>query len=165
MGAITVTGQDREVLVDKPLAAVTVDSRTKQPGETYTLSEQELRETFGAALEAAPMPPARFILYFISGGVRLTAESQALIPAIVEEVRSRQSTDVGVVGHADRTGSREMNMRLSTRRAEAVAALLEAEGVARDILEITSHGEENPLVPTADDVPEPRNRRVEVTVR
>jgi outer membrane protein OmpA-like peptidoglycan-associated protein len=39
------------------------------------------------------------------------------------------------------------------------------EGIAPALLEVTSHGEANPLVPTADEVPEPRNRRVEVMVR
>ena len=51
------------------------------------------------------------------------------------------------------------------RRAQAVAALLTKEGIDPSILEITSHGKDNPLVPTADQVFEPRNRRVEVTVR
>ena len=165
VGAIVVAGEDRQVLVDKPLVAVTVDERTRRPGEPFTITEQELRKEFGAALEAAPVPPARFILHFSSGGTQLTPESLALLPAIVAEIRSRESTDVSVVGHADRTGSLEWNMTLSTRRAQAVAALLEERGVDGGILQITSHGEENPLVPTADNVAEPRNRRVEVTVR
>ena len=38
-------------------------------------------------------------------------------------------------------------------------------GVGPDIIRIFSHGEGNPLIPTPDDVPEPRNRRVEVLVR
>lgn len=165
VGAITVAGKDRQVLVDKPLVAVSVDERTGQPGEPYTLTEQDVQKEFGAVLDAAPVPPARFILYFRSGGTELTPESEALLPGILAEIRSRQSTDVSVVGHADRTGSLQWNMTLSTRRAQAVAALLEKRGVDPAVLEITSHGEENPLVPTPDDVPEPRNRRVEVTVR
>jgi tetratricopeptide (TPR) repeat protein len=70
-----------------------------------------------------------------------------------------------VVGHTDRTGSRRGNMRLSTRRARTVAGLLAGRGVDPGILQVTSHGEENPLIPTPDNVPEPRNRRVEVIVR
>jgi outer membrane protein OmpA-like peptidoglycan-associated protein len=58
-----------------------------------------------------------------------------------------------------------MNLQLSLARARAVAALLAAAGVDPASLEITSHGEANLLVPTGDNVPEPRNRRVEVTVR
>jgi outer membrane protein OmpA-like peptidoglycan-associated protein len=51
------------------------------------------------------------------------------------------------------------------KRARAVASILLGEGVDPSVLDITSHGENNPLVPTGDQVPEPRNRRVEITVR
>ncbi len=165
VGVISVKGSRGEVVVDQPMRGVTVDGRTRQPSQPFDVSEQELRKDYGAALDAAPMPPARFILYFRTGGTMLTVESEALIPDILAEIQSRRSTDVSVVGHADRTGSREGNMRLSTRRAQAVAQLLEDQGVSETVLQITSHGEENPLVPTPDDVAEPRNRRVEVTVR
>ena len=73
--------------------------------------------------------------------------------------------DTSVVGHTDTAGSKEYNYRLSRRRAEAIARLLVAGGVAPDLLEITSHGKDNPVVPTGDNVSEPRNRRVEVTIR
>jgi outer membrane protein OmpA-like peptidoglycan-associated protein len=50
-------------------------------------------------------------------------------------------------------------------RAEAMRMILENLGVAKDIIQVSSHGEGNPLVPTEDEVSEPRNRRVEVLVR
>ena len=46
-----------------------------------------------------------------------------------------------------------------------LASGLEKNGINQDYLEVTSHGEGNPLVPTPDGVDEPRNRRVEVVVR
>lgn len=164
VGAIVVKGAEKEVLVDKPNVAVSVDSK-KRPSEAYTMSEAKLRKEFGAALDAAPIPPARFLLYFKSGSTKLTAESKKLLPEIIAEIRKRKSTDVSVVGHADRTGKKSWNMTLSTRRAKAVAKLLRQGGVEDCSFEVTSHGEENPLIPTADNVPEPRNRRVAVTVR
>jgi outer membrane protein OmpA-like peptidoglycan-associated protein len=51
------------------------------------------------------------------------------------------------------------------KRARAVKTLLEEEGVDFERLETDSHGEGNPLIETADNVAEPRNRRVEVIVR
>ena len=50
-------------------------------------------------------------------------------------------------------------------RAERVRDLLIAEGLDPTLIEVDSHGENNPLIPTADEIAEPRNRRVEVTVR
>ena len=84
---------------------------------------------------------------------------------MLETIKERLSTDVSVVGHADREGDPKWNYTLSRRRAETVSVLLKDMGVNPEHMEITSHGEENPLVPTADNVAEPRNRRVEVIVR
>jgi len=73
--------------------------------------------------------------------------------------------NVGVTGHADRSGSDEYNMGLSQRRADAVADLLAAGGVARGALEVSAKGESQPRVPTADGVRELQNRRVEIVVQ
>jgi len=62
-------------------------------------------------------------------------------------------------------GKKGYNYSLSMNRARAVASILAGEGIDPSVLEITSHGKDNPLVPTGDQVPEPRNRRVEITVR
>jgi outer membrane protein OmpA-like peptidoglycan-associated protein len=72
---------------------------------------------------------------------------------------------VSIVGHTDTTGTRDYNFRLGLRRAERVRGRLQAVGAAPTELTVESHGEDNPLVPTGDGVSEPRNRRVEVTVR
>ena len=73
--------------------------------------------------------------------------------------------NVSVTGHADRSGSDEYNMGLSQRRADAVADLLAAGGVARGALEVSAKGESQPRVPTADGVRELQNRRVEIVVQ
>ena len=88
-----------------------------------------------------------------------------LIPKVFDAIKYRKTTDISVVGHADRAGSVVYNRQLSLQRAQRVANLLIAEGVNAKIIHVTSHGEENPLIPTADGVHEPRNRRVEITVR
>jgi outer membrane protein OmpA-like peptidoglycan-associated protein len=59
----------------------------------------------------------------------------------------------------------QYNQALSRRRAETVAAELVRLGIAREEIVITALGESQPLVPTADDVREPQNRRVEIVVR
>jgi outer membrane protein OmpA-like peptidoglycan-associated protein len=73
--------------------------------------------------------------------------------------------DISVVGHTDTLGDKDYNAHLSMKRAKAVAAILTRNGVDASILDIASHGKNNPLVPTGDQVSEPRNRRVEITVR
>jgi outer membrane protein OmpA-like peptidoglycan-associated protein len=87
------------------------------------------------------------------------------LPDVVQSIRERRAGDVGVVGHTDTVGTRPYNYRLGLRRATRVADLLVAAGVDRSLLDLDSHGEDDLLVPTRDDVDEPRNRRVEITVR
>jgi outer membrane protein OmpA-like peptidoglycan-associated protein len=106
-----------------------------------------------------------FILYFKHDSTELTEKSLAMMQDVMRTIRERAPVDISVVGHTDTVGDRPYNYRLSLKRAKAIAALLIAKGVDPSILEITSHGKDNPLVPTGDQVHEPRNRRVEVTVR
>lgn len=132
---------------------------------TRTLSADEVKALFGRALSAEPQPPKRFILYFETGGAVLTAASQAALPDVVADVRRRPAPDVAVVGHTDTVGGNDINVRISTQRAFSVRDLLIAAGLRHDVIEVSSHGENNLLVKTPDNTPEPRNRRVEVTIR
>lgn len=69
-----------------------------------------------------------------------------------------------VTGNTDTSGSNAYNMGLSQRRADAVADMMVARGIARNAITTAAKGEENPRVPTADGVRELQNRRVEITV-
>jgi outer membrane protein OmpA-like peptidoglycan-associated protein len=69
------------------------------------------------------------------------------------------------VGHTDTTGSATSNDELGRKRALIVRNLLVAAGLDASAVEATSHGESDPLVKTADDTYEPRNRRVEVDIQ
>ena len=76
-----------------------------------------------------------------------------------------QATRNEVAGHADGSGSPQCNQRLSLRRADAVAAELMAHGISLNEITVSAYGESRPLVPTADGVREPQNRRVEIVLR
>ncbi len=163
-GAIIVSGKEGERFLTEPRQAVRVVPGTP-PGEPFVLTEKEVFAMAGPALEALPKPPVLFILYFKHNSTVLTEESLAMVPDVMRTIRERAPVDISVVGHTDTIGDRPYNYQLSLKRAKAIAALLIAKGVDPSILEITSHGKDNPLVPTGDQVHEPRNRRVEVTVR
>jgi len=70
-----------------------------------------------------------------------------------------------VIGHTDRVGMPQSNDELSRRRAEGIRQLLIESGVPPEKLEVVARGERDPLVPTEDEVDEPRNRRVEINLR
>jgi outer membrane protein OmpA-like peptidoglycan-associated protein len=165
VGRVIVTNRAGSRTLDRAGAATRVLDAETAPTEPTTMDAAELETTFGAALSAQPTPPRHFTLYFENSSTELTAASRAEFPAIVATIREFASVDTSVVGHADTAGDARANQELSLRRALAVGAQLVAGGIDPGALDITSHGEANPLVATGDNISEPRNRRVEVTVR
>ena len=77
---------------------------------------------------------------------------------MLKQIRGRAVCDVSVTGHTDTTGDPDYNLRLSMARASQVRAYLIQKGVAPDHLSLAYHGKGNPLVPTGDNVDEPRTR-------
>jgi outer membrane protein OmpA-like peptidoglycan-associated protein len=165
IGKLAVTSQGGETVLERSGEATGLDRPEDVPSQPEVLTEKKIRQTYGPALDAAPDRPVVFLLYFKSGTAELTAESLALLPEIKATIQDRKSNDISVIGHTDRVGAADVNAKLAGERAQEVAKWLISEGVAADIIEITSHGEGNPVVPTEDEVAEPKNRRVEVTVR
>jgi len=163
--AVKVTNQRGSQVLRVPYQATEIAGPNKPVGTPVRLDQATVKRLFGEALSAMPPAPVRFLLYFESDSTELTAESRALLPEILAAIAKRQPAAVGVVGHTDTTGPADRNYQLALQRAEAVAALLTSLGVAPASLDTDSHGEADLLVRTGDEVPEPRNRRVEVTVR
>jgi outer membrane protein OmpA-like peptidoglycan-associated protein len=164
VGSIEVANDQGSLVVDKPGEGAVVAGGGK-PQAAPAMSEAEIKATFGAALAAEPLQPQSFLLYFKTDSFELTNGSAALLQPILEAINKTQSRDISVIGHTDRAGSKEYNFTLSTKRAESVRDLLVERGVDPAIIRVSSHGEGNPLVPTADNVKEPKNRRVEVVIR
>jgi outer membrane protein OmpA-like peptidoglycan-associated protein len=162
-GALTVTHGDRTLTLDQPYATATV----KQEGslEAGGVSAEEAQARFGPALAALPPRPVTFVVHFLGNSDEFTAESRLEIAKILPEIAARPAPEIVVVGHTDRMGTLPHNDALSLRRAERVRADLVLLGVPRESIQVAGRGEREPLVPTADEVPEPRNRRVEITVR
>ncbi len=72
---------------------------------------------------------------------------------------------VRLEGHADERGTREYNLALGERRANAIRAYLVAQGVAASRVEVISYGEEKPASPGHSESAWAMNRRVEVVYR
>jgi len=145
--------------------ASTLATTGRGPGPVATLSQAEVDRLFGEALAALPPPPGHFTLYFKFESDELTEESRALVMQIVEAVKGRTAPEVAIVGHTDTMGTASANVDLGLKRAMMVRARLVEAGLDPATIDVTSHGEGDPLVRTADDTPEPRNRRVEISVK
>jgi outer membrane protein OmpA-like peptidoglycan-associated protein len=150
-------GETRQVL-DQPYAA-------SRGGQATVLSAAEVRASFGDTLAALPARPAAFLLYFITGTDELTDSSKAELSKVLAAMRERPQPDVVVTGHTDTVGDAAANDRLSAQRAERVKRSLVEIGIAAERIRTAGRGERELLIPTADNVEEPRNRRVEISVR
>jgi outer membrane protein OmpA-like peptidoglycan-associated protein len=163
-GRAVVSNKSGSVELSAPRQATVIEPK-QAPGPVTTLNASDINEIFEAAIDALPLPPAHFTLYFQFDSDELTEESRELLPKIRRVVRERPVPDVVVIGHTDRVGGAAGNVELGLKRANMARALLIAAGVDASFVTVTSHGETDLLVPTADDVSEPRNRRVEIAVR
>jgi outer membrane protein OmpA-like peptidoglycan-associated protein len=92
----------------------------------------------------------------------LTPEAVKVVDQAAANAAPAKVTRIDVTGHTDTVGSDAYNMRLSRRRAESVAAELEARGIPSSEIAIFAKGKKDLLVPTADGVREPQNRRVQI---
>lgn len=161
--AIVVRTKAGDVVLDK--VNTYADLSTSAPAEIKTISSSELKQTYGELLAAAPKAPINFLIYFEPNAINLVATSKALLPEIEKAIKDRVPCDVNIIGHADSTGSKEYNINLSLKRARQVRQWLYNQNLDISTIIVESYGEEDPLIPTADGVAEPRNRRVEILVR
>jgi len=152
-------GEERQIL-NQPYAA----SRSGEQA-VVRLSADEVRQSFGATLQALPVAPTLFMLYFITGTDELTGESKADLQRILSALKQRPVPDVVVIGHSDTVGGAEANDRLSAQRAERVKGFLVEIGIPAARIQTAGRGERELLIPTPSNVDEPRNRRVEINVR
>lgn len=161
LGKVVVQGQRGEQVLTKAQQGTLLDG-SKPP---FDVSNEQLQRDFGAAMKARPAVPEQFLLYFETGGSELTAESKALLQRIVQSAQARPSVDMSVIGHSDTQGAADANVALALARATAIAEQLRGLGLSSTTMAIESHGERNLLVPTPDETAEPRNRRVEISLR
>ena len=117
----------------------------------------------------APQPAAvmakNFIVFFDFDRADLTPQSRATIKQAADASKTGGVQRVGVTGHADKSGPDAYNMALSLRRANNVKDELVRDGVPAASIVVVGRGESQPLVPTADGVREPQNRRVEIVLQ
>lgn len=165
VGEIEVTNAQGSQTLNQARQSVTVASKKSNPSDIKTIEEEKIQSLFGRAIDIQPLPPEKFLLYFNFDSIQLGQESREVLPQIIQVVKDRESKDISINGHTDRAGDAEYNFSLSMRRAQHIQSELEKLDVNPAIMTSTSHGEGNPLYPTADNKAEPRNRRVEVIIR
>jgi peptidoglycan-associated lipoprotein len=102
------------------------------------------------------------VIYFDFDSSSIRPEYASLINSHAKFLAGSSSIRIRVEGHTDERGSREYNIALAERRAQAVRSALKLQGAGDAQLTTVSYGEERPAVAGSDEAAYEKNRRVEL---
>jgi OmpA-OmpF porin, OOP family len=164
VGAVVVHSATGEQTINKAYAGV--DVKSNGTIETTTDTATAVQTRYADALAARPPRPMSFTIFFLfDSATELAPESTATVKQLKAALANWPAPEIQVVGHTDLAGSQEWDDRLSLRRAQTVAAFLVKEGIPAQQIETAGRGKREPLVPTADGVPNHMNRRAVITIQ
>lgn len=137
-------------------ASTTGISGTGQYGST-----SGSRSSAGSAGQQADsrIPSARTI-YFDFDRDTIKSEFESVVMAHARYLRANPSAQVTLHGHTDERGTREYNLALGERRANAVQRFLNIQGVSNSQMSVVSYGEERPAARGSNESAYSQNRRV-----
>jgi peptidoglycan-associated lipoprotein len=110
----------------------------------------------------AGMTDAERIIYFDYDSSEIKPQYEAAITALARRLAANPGFRVRLEGHTDERGSREYNIALGERRAQAVRRALMLQGAGDAQVATVSYGEERPAVEGSDEAAYEKNRRVEI---
>jgi outer membrane protein OmpA-like peptidoglycan-associated protein len=128
------------------------------------VAEPAVQAPAPAAAPVIPEVPQKFIVFFDFDRSTLTPEAKRIIAAAAEDYRKGKFVRIVVTGHTDTMGTSKYNQKLSIKRAFAVQAELNKQGVPVAAIDTKGEGKSSLLVPTADGVREAQNRRAEIVL-
>lgn len=159
-------------------AKMTYESHAVLVGFIYRFGAEPKPMPAQAAAAAAPAPeppkapepvpaavqPHSFNVFFDFDKSTITPETRQVIEQAATQAKQQGIARIDLTGHTDTVGTVEYNQKLSVRRAEAVKKVLIQLGFKADEITVVGKGKTDLLVPTADGVREPKNRRVEIVL-
>ncbi len=144
------------------LAACSSNTQTEDTSDVDTSTvEDTSTATIDEPIETDPLEGVDSVFYFEFDESILSSEARAALTVHAEVIRN-EGRSVRLEGHADERGSREYNMALGERRANAARDYLVLQGVDSSSIETVSYGEERPASIGSNDSAWSKNRRVEL---
>jgi peptidoglycan-associated lipoprotein len=164
-GAALLSGCPKKPNVIEPPAAGSqlAGSSTTAPGEGAQTSGRALDGDASEGLGAnATGPLAKRVIYFDFDKSEIKPEFVDVVTAHARNLTSHPNLKMKLEGNTDERGTREYNIGLGERRAQAVRRALMLQGVAESQLTTVSFGAERPAVEGDDEAAWAQNRRVEM---
>jgi peptidoglycan-associated lipoprotein len=123
---------------------------------------RELPDAGAAASATSPPAGVATVIYFDFDRSEIRPEYASVISAHAKHMAAFGAARVRLEGHTDERGSREYNIALGERRAQAVRRALMLQGAGDGQLTTVSYGEERPAAEGSDESAYEKNRRVEI---
>jgi|GEM_PF-5255862 len=154
----------------------TVDGDDGSDTEALSESEGDFAEEVEASREsdpnvgyAADLPevlqsPHAILFAYAKPIISKQGDTDSYIQALQVHLNSNPQARIRIAGYTDDTAAKWKNKELSMKRAEAIASLLEAEGISRDKMDLEAMGEANPVATNETPAGRRLNRRAEITV-
>jgi outer membrane protein OmpA-like peptidoglycan-associated protein len=163
--AVVVRANDGEEVLAKPYQRATATRGATGAPMVDQADPERIQAENRSLFDLMPPVAQRYTLYFDSGGILITDESLATLREALAAAAARAGGEILLTGYTDTRGTAEQNDELSRRRAREVRQMLVERGFPANRMQAIGRGERNLAVQTADEVEEPRNRRVLVEVR
>lgn len=126
-------------------------------------NEPQPPETPAAAPQPAVHNPIKAVVNFDQVSAVITPAQMAKLQTFYQSIKDMTGT-LQIDGYTDNLGSEKEGAALSTQRSEAVAAYLKSLGLSSKItINLSSHGEKNPVADNSTEPGRQQNRRVELT--
>ena len=145
-------------------AAASAAAVTQAPSEPITEPETVVIEEEAAVVVTKAQTESFSQGTFATNSTELSEEGKTAVQPIVEVLQAHPQSTVNIVGHTDSTGAAEYNMMISKKRAAAVAAYIEEQGIEAERITASGEGEENPIASNATAEGRAQNRRVDATI-
>ena len=134
-------------------------------GANFCIAPEDARALLDEALAACGIVgPTNFIVYFGFDKTNLTDAARATVDEVIAAVNAMGTSALSLVGHADTVASVAYNQGLSEARARRVSKALIARGVPAGAMTLAGRSENDLAIATGDNVREPLNRRVQITL-
>lgn len=163
--AVIVSTNKGKSKLDKVGNYVDLKDKEEAASKVKTMSKKEIESRFSKVLSVMPPKPVKYIVYFKPKSKELTEESIVILNKAVDMIGKRSPCVVDIIGHTDTTGSNELNIKVSLKRAKLIASTIKEKGVNVVSINAKGYGEEDLEVKTADNVDEAKNRNVEIFIK
>lgn len=151
------SSKKEQVVDDKPTTNNTVQSVDDNAYGTG-MSAAELR-----SLGINGDPVDEKVMYFEYNSTAISTRSEVIAKAHARNLARMGGKRVNLEGHADERGTRDYNLALGERRAQAIASLMSATGAGNSEFRTISYGEERPVDTAHNEDAWRKNRRVEIS--